>query len=216
MQRNRLPSALRPLLTWLARPRHPHGREPARGGSVGLAVQCIIAATLVIGGSADESLKPDFSGKWVIPGSAPANATCLKEGGRQESDMSSGWSPEISITQDAGTLTVEYVFFGRNDMRPPIMFRYALDGTTTSNSVMMGRGIQCSTSTAAWHGDTLVIKTEQPFHNPETGREENFEVIRRLSLESPGQLRVETTFGGVLGGPPTETTSRYTRYSESP
>ena len=96
------------------------------------------------------------------------------------------------------------------------MFRYALDGTMTSNSVMMGRGIQCSTSTAAWHGGTLVIKTEQPFHNPETGREENFEVIRRLSLESPGQLLVETTFGGVLGGPPTETTSRYTRDSEPP
>ena len=216
MRCNHMPLALRRRLTMLARPRFPRGWQFSPGGSVGLAVQFIIAAMLMIGTSAQEPLKPDFSGKWVIPGSAPANAASLKKGDWQESGMGNGWSPNITIAQDGGMLTVKYDFFTRIDMQPAIKFSYALNGTKTTNSVMMGRGIQRSISTATWHGDTLVIKTEQPFRNPETGREEIFEVTRQLSLESPGQLRVETTFGGVLGGPPTVTSTKYTRGSQPP
>jgi hypothetical protein len=174
----------------------------------------IIAAMLVICTRAQAQVKPDFSGKWIIPDIAPTNSASLENGGEQESGMGSGWGHQITIGQDGGMLTVKYDFFTRSDMQPAIKFSYALNGTKTTNSVMMGRGIERSTSTASWHGDTLVIRTEQSFHNSETGREESFEVTRRLSLESPGQLRVETTFGGVVGGPPTVTSTKYTRGSQ--
>ena len=208
--------ALRAHLAAFAQPLCLGGRMSSPGGSVGLVAQLIIAAMLVIGTTAQGQVKPDFSGKWILLGSAPAKA------GGQEWDMGTGWGRATAwgktntIAQDGGLLTVKFSFFAFSDFQPPIQFSYALNGTKTTNAVIMGHGIQRSTSTATWHGDTLVIKTEQPFRNPESGRDERFEVTRRLSFESPGQLRVETTFGGVLGGPSTVTTTRYTRGSQAP
>jgi hypothetical protein len=46
-------------------------------------------------------------------------------------------------------------------MQPALTFVYALDGSETKNSVMMGRGIQMQPSKTAWDGDKLagVIQT---------------------------------------------------------
>jgi hypothetical protein len=123
--------------------------------------------------------------------------------------MGSGWGSNITITQDAAKLTVEYAFFGRGDMQPPLKFVYALDGSETRNSVMMGRGIQPSTSKAAWQGDTLVITTMHAFTGPDSGKPSALEVKQVLSLESPASLVVETTRGGVMGGPPSTTRTVY-------
>ncbi len=216
MRRRNIPSALRLGLAVFAR-RHHHGRRKfSTRGSVIFVAHLIIAALPVTCAWAQAQVKPDFSGRWIIPGGTPANTVILNKGGEQEPGMSNGWGHQIAIGQDEVLLTVKFDFFTSIDLQPPIRFRYALNGTKTTNSVMMGRGIERSTSTAFWHGDTLVIKTEQSFHNPDTGLEESFEVTRRLSLESPGQLRVETTFGGVLGGPPTVTSTKYTRGSQPP
>ena len=211
-----IPSALRLGLAVFARRHYPGRRKFSTSGSVNFVAHLIIAALLVICTWAQAQLKPDFSGEWIIPGGAPANTASLNKGGEQEPGMSNGWGHQIAIGQDEGMLTVKCDFFTSIDLQLPIRFRYALNGTKTTNSVMMGRGIERSTSTASWHGDTLVIKTEQSFHNSDTGRQESFEVTRRLSLESPGQLRVETTFGEVLGGPPTVTSTKYTRGSQPP
>ena len=100
-------------------------------------------------------------------------------------DMGSGWGSNITITQDASRLTVEYMFFARGDMQPPLKFVYALDGSETRNSVMMGRGIQAQTSKTAWDGDKLVITTVHTFAHPETGQPMTIEVKQTLSLESP-------------------------------
>jgi hypothetical protein len=116
--------------------------------------------------------------------------------------MGSGWGSNITITQDAGRLTVEYAFFARGDMQPPLKFVFALDGSETKNSVMMGRGIQTQTSKTAWDGDRLVITTAHSFENPSNGQPMTSEVKQTLSLESPASLIVETTRSGVLGGPP--------------
>jgi hypothetical protein len=123
--------------------------------------------------------------------------------------MGSGWGSNITITQDARRLTVEYMFFSRGDMQPPLKFVYALDGSETKNSVMMGRGIQAQTSKGVWDGDKLVITTTHTFTHPETGQAMTSEVKQTLSLESPTSLIVETSRSGVLGGPASTTRTVY-------
>src|SRR5215471_17898246 len=141
---------------------------------------------------------PDFSGRWASD---------------QQADMGSGWGPAITLTQDASRLTVEYAFFGRGDMQPALRFVYALDGSETKNTVMMGRGMQVQSSRAVWQGPTLVVTTTHAFTDPQTGKDETAEVRQALTLEAPSSLVVETTRSGVLGGPPS--TSR-TVYKKQP
>jgi hypothetical protein len=165
--------------------------------------------------------RPDLSGWWTSEpdpppqpagGSQPAGRGGGSGGGRGEGrspDMGSGWGSNITIAQDAGRLTVEYLFFAPGDMQPPLKFVYALDGSETKNSVMMGRGLQVQRSKAAWNGDKLVITTVHTFEHPETGRPMASEVKQTLWLESPASLIIETTRGGVLGGPPSTTRTTY-------
>ena len=122
--------------------------------------------------------------------------------------MGSGWGSPITITQDAAKLTVEYAFFARGDMQPPLRFVYALDGKETKNSVMMGRGIQMQVSKTAWDGDKLVISTTHTMSDP-GGKPLAIIVTQTLSLESPTSLVVETTRSGVLGGPTTSARTVY-------
>ena len=123
--------------------------------------------------------------------------------------MGSGWGTLITITQDASRLTVEYAFFGRGDMQRPLRFDYAIDGSETKNSVMMGRGIQSQTSTTKWDGATFIITTHHSFTDPSTGKPAHAEVTQGLTLESPTSLVVETARAGVMGGPPTKTRTVY-------
>ena len=166
----------------------------------------------MIAGSAQAQERPVFAGRWS---SAPATTTPPGGGGpggggggggaggpqRQTTrDMGSLWGPAITIAQDATRLTVEYAFFARGDMQRPLRFTYALDGSETRNSVMMGRGVQEQLSRTSWSGDTLIITTRHPFTHPETGAQMNAEVKRALTLAADS-LIVTTTVGGVLGGP---------------
>jgi len=151
---------------------------------------------------------PDFSGRWAIePPAAAAPGAPAAPGGR--GDMGSGWGSPLTITQDATRLTVEYAFFGRGDLQPPLKFVYALDGSETKNSVMMGRGIQAQSSRTAWDGDKLVITTMHTFADANTGKPATIEVKQILSLDSPTSLVVETIRAGALGGPSTSTKTVY-------
>jgi arylsulfatase len=123
--------------------------------------------------------------------------------------MGSGWGPTITITQDAARLSVEYAFFSRGDMQPPLRFVYALDGSETKNAVMMGQGIQVQPARTKWDGDRLVITTTHSFTDPGTGKPLTIDVTQTLSLESPTSLVVATTRAGVLGGPATSTRTVY-------
>ena len=125
--------------------------------------------------------------------------------------MGSGWGSTITITQDAKQLTVEYVFFGRGDLQPPLRFVYALDGSESRNTVMMGRGMQTQTSRAVWSGATLAITTTHPLTDPATGKPASASVVQTLSLDSAGQLVVDVTRAGVLGGSETTTRTAYRR-----
>src|SRR5688572_10533165 len=113
-----------------------------RAGVTSLVFTC----TLVTIAAAQE--KPVFAGRWTSepaapPQQQPAGTARPQTGARPPArDMGSGWGPTITIAQDATALTVEYAFFARGDMQPPLRFTYALNGSETRNSVMMGRGIQ--------------------------------------------------------------------------
>lgn len=123
--------------------------------------------------------------------------------------MGSGWGSTINITQNAATLTVEYTFFGRGDMQPPLRFVYDLTGKPTTNTVMMGRGMQSQTARAKWDGAKLVLTTTHMATDPATGKQVPADVTQTLSRESPTSLVVETVRAGVLGAAPTTTKSIY-------
>jgi hypothetical protein len=166
---------------------------------------------LAIASSAAAQARPDFSGRWTAePEPTPTRGGGAGGRGRP-ADMGSGWGSPITISQDANRLTVEYMFFGRGDMQPPLRFIFALDGSETKNTVMMGRGIQEQTSHTAWEANKLIITTLHPFPNPAGGKPLTAEVKQVLSLESPTSLVIETTRGGVLGGPASTSRTVYVK-----
>jgi hypothetical protein len=175
-------------------------------------------AAAISAGSVQAQERPTFAGRWDSTPVAPARPPGAGGGGGgggggapqrpPTRDMGSLWGPALTITQDARALTVEYAFFARGDMQRPLRFNYALDGSETRNSVMMGRGIQQQLSRTAWSGDTLIITTRHPFAHPETGAQMNAEVKRALNL-SADSLIVLTTVEGVLGGPATTSRTVY-------
>lgn len=162
-----------------------------------------IMAAMLVAANALAQTKPDFSGHWTSEPETKAPAQ------QRTGDMGSGWGATLTLTQAAQRLTVEYMFFARGDMQPPLKFVYALDGSETKNSVMMGRGIQVQTSKTVWEGDTLVITTTHSYENPANGQPLKIEVKQRLTLTSPTLLVVETTRSGVLGGPTATTRTIY-------
>ena len=191
---------------------------------------CLVAILLILPAPGLlAQARPDFSGRWTTapepaPPAAPTPSAPATGAGRttaagpqrgggqpggRAGDMGSGWGPTITITQEAARLTVEYMFFARGDMQPPLKFVYALDGSETKNSVMMGHGIQVQSARTKWDGDRLVITTTHTFTDPETGKPMTTDVTQTLSLESPDSLVVATTRPGVLGGAPTSTRTIY-------
>lgn len=195
--------SIRIARSWLER----RGRLARAGACRGAGCIATLVTFAFPGAGATAQTPPDFSGEWSV------REVATGRGGRggPPPDMGSGWGRAITIAQTADTLFVEYAFFSRGDMQPPLKFRYALDGSETTNSVMMGRGIQQRTSIAAWQGDTLVITTTHALESPPAGQSGTVDVVRRLTLTSPAELRVEATIGGVMGGPPTTTLTTYTR-----
>ena len=171
------------------------------------AATVLAVAVVALGAvQAAAQTKPDFSGRWT---SEPERAARGSGPRAPRGDMGSGWGTTITVSQDANRLTVEYPFFARGDMQPPLKFVYALDGAESKNSVMMGRGIQVQASKTNWEGDKLIITTVHTFDHPANGKPMKVEVKQTLTLESPKALIVETTRGGVLGGPPSTTRTAY-------
>jgi hypothetical protein len=123
--------------------------------------------------------------------------------------MGSGWGATIVIAQDARQLKVEYPFYNRYDLQPPLTFVYPLDGTERRNTVMMGRGEQLEWSRAHWDGEALVIVTAMQVVDRGAAQPFTAELTRRLRLESPTTMTVEVTRSGVLGGPASTTRSIY-------
>jgi hypothetical protein len=166
------------------------------------SLKAIVAATMLVTPAVAQD-KPSFSGQWTREFEKPAAENAVAG----YKDLGSGWGDSITVTQDASKLVIEYAFFSRGDLQPPLRFVYALDDTATENFVMMGRGLQGQTSKAMWSDNKLVIVTTHAFTTD--GKSVTSEVKQTLSLDSPTSLVVETTRAGVPGGPSTTNRSIY-------
>jgi hypothetical protein len=147
----------------------------------------------------------DLSGRWQL---APDRNTTTNSA-RSVPTMGTSWGNEISIAQDAATLTIEFTPYVRYDMQPPTRLVYRLDGTSSTNTINVGRGPQEQTSTAAWDGPKLTITTIRTFTAARGDKPATVQTKQILSLESPTTLVVETTHGPALGGQPSTNRSVY-------
>jgi hypothetical protein len=136
---------------------------------------------------------PSFAGKWTreAPADAAAGAEAGGRGGRGGFGRG-GFGQDVTITQDATTITMEYTQ-GQN----PVKRVFKLDGSDSVNEVMMGRGGEMApqTSKAVWEGNTLVITTAGA---------RGGETKQVLSMEG-ADLVVQQTNPGRGGGDPTTT-----------
>ena len=170
----------------------------------------VLAAVAWMPIAAASQAHPDFSGRWTIESDAPpAPAPPGTPAPPARGDMGSGWGSPITITQDASQLTVEYTIFTRYDLQPPLKFVYALDGSESKSTVMMGRGAEMRSSRTSWDGAALNITTIYTMPDPVTGKPFTTEVKQKLTLASPTSLVVEVTRAGALGGPATTAKAVY-------
>ena len=170
------------------------------------------AGFLASGMSAQE--KRDFSGAWTVS-ELPAGQADGGDGPRVS--LGNGWGESFTLMQDSNMLMVERVLYRPRDYQPILKLRFALDGSKSRNTFMMGRGMQVQESTAKWAGDELVITMVHAVPDLEEGRTVRCEVTQILSLQPPRQaveepsLVIETRRCGILGGLPSVTRTVFQR-----
>jgi hypothetical protein len=159
--------------------------------------------------------RPDFTGEWtrVADSAATARPAVATTGDAafRRGEMGSGWGSPITIMHEPDRLMVEYEFFSAYDLQPRLRFIYALDGSESRNSLMIGHASSGQRSRVVWAGDTLVITTRVPGPAGADGRAGIAEVRQALALASPHVLHIETTRLGVLGGATMATRTTYTK-----
>lgn len=156
----------------------------------------------------------DFSGRWRIeaaPNSGNSGNSGRPGAAPQRGDMGSGWGSTLAITQNATQLIVESIMYSNYDLQPQPRLTYALDGSESRNTLMMGRGLQELSSHARWEGTNLRITTVHSFTDPTSGTSRTMTVTQTLSLSSPTTLVIDVTRAGVLGGSPSTTKTVYTK-----
>jgi hypothetical protein len=127
--------------------------------------------------------KADFSGTWTqVPDAAAA------QGGGRGGRGLLGLGQQATIAQDAKALTIT-----RATQAGEFKSTYNLDGSTSTNSVIVGENSLELVSTSKWDGSQLVITTTSNFQG------NTFETTMRLSLDG-GTLVVETTRPDFQGG----------------
>lgn len=157
----------------------------------------VAAAALVLGSAAVfAQAKPNFAGKWVLE-PAPEAAPAPGGGGGGRGGRGGGLGTELTITQDASMVKLDYMAGGRNP--GPMSLTYKLDGSDSMNA---GAGGNEQTSKAMWDGDKLVVTTALMMGG------NTVEQKRTFSLEG-GNLIVEQVQPGRDGGPGTPNRMTY-------
>ncbi len=141
--------------------------------------------------------KPNFAGKWAMempagggaPGGGGGGGGRGGRGGRGGGAVS---GMEVTITQDANTLTIEKMQ-GQN----PVKLTIKLDGSDSKNTVMGRGGEMEQTQKAMWEGNNLTITTSMDMGgNPVSTKQ-------TLSMEG-GNMVVQNY--GADGSPTTKLT----------
>jgi hypothetical protein len=129
--------------------------------------------------------KPNFAGKWTMEmpaggampgGGAPGGGGRGGRGGGRGGAVS---GMEVTITQDANTLTIN-----KTQGQNPVTLKINLNGSDSPNTITTGRGEMRQTLMAVWEGDKLTITTSMDMGNGPTSTKQT------LSLEG-GNLVVE-------------------------
>jgi hypothetical protein len=153
--------------------------------------------------------RPDFSGRWTTP--PPATASGVRGVSIATGTIGSGWTDDITITQDASRLIVERAQFSAYDIQPPMRLTYALDGSESRNTINMGRGPQEILSRAVDQDGALMITSGYRFPAPDGSGTETVELRQVLSLDASGSLIITTTLGALGDGSPSTAITTYNR-----
>ena len=158
------------------------------------AVLSAATVVLMVAGLVAQA-KPNFAGKWMMdPASAPAPPAGGGGGGGRGGGRGGALGMELTITQDANTLTINYM--GGGQAPAPVTLTYKLDGSESKN-MMAGRGGQTEqVSKAMWSGNTIVVTTTVNVGGNPTEQ-------KRVFAMEGGNMTVETT---AAGGTPTKVT----------
>jgi len=151
--------------------------------------------------------RPDLSGIWIAAEPAAAQSVASRGDARfATGGAGTGWASPLTITQTPTELGVGYEVFSAYDLQPPLHFVYALDGSPSTNTMMIGHATATLRSQTAWRGDTLVITTSFPSPPEARGGPARVAVRQSLHLEGRTTLVIETVRAGILGA--TATTTR--------
>ena len=150
--------------------------------------------------------RPDFSGEWTRVDSATEQRSVAAVGDAsfRVGNMGSGWGSPLTLRQEGNRLVVEYSHFSTYDLQPKLRFVYALDGSESRNTVMIGHAESVLRSRATWSDSSLVITTTFAVPPGVAGGD----VRHVLILTSSTSLIVETTRPGIA---PTTVRTIYTR-----
>ena len=145
------------------------------------------AAAMVLWVSTAAAQQPNFAGKWTPDAeqNAAANPGGGGGGGRG-GGRGGGMMGPMTITQDAGTLTI-----ARETPNGAVTTTYKLDGS--EQEIQQGQGT--AKATAKWDGSKLVITTTR------TMDQGSFTTTAEYTLEG-GDLVISTTSPGRGGGDP--------------
>jgi hypothetical protein len=148
--------------------------------------RAVLALVLAVSGLAGQT-RPDFSGKWTL-----VSATPLPPNPQPEQVISIGteWTNDLTLKQDAATLTVDYVSFSR--AHAPVTLVYAFDGTERRTIDRNGVAPQDRLTRATWRGAQLVLTTVIP-RVDDAGKPEPMETTHVLSLDAAGLLKIEVS-----------------------
>lgn len=186
--------------------RHPEPVVPHRPATAALALLTCVAVPAT-------AQHPDFSGAWALDsaGSAQRSVAATGDARFRIGDMGSGWGTTLTLAQQASRLLVQYEYFSTYDLQPPLSYIFALDGSASRNSIMIGHAATEEWSRAAWRGDTLVISTTMPAPGSSDGSPRTAAMRQALHLESASTLVIETTRVGMNGAPTRTSRSVYRR-----
>ncbi len=140
------------------------------------------AAALVVMTAGLFAQATNFAGKWTRVDD-PAAAAAAPGGGGGRGGGRGGFGQEVTITQDAKTITMEYMQGGQGGATP-VKRVYNLDGSDSKNTMSFGGNTMEQVSKAKWDGGKLVITTAG----------QNGETTQTLSLTG-GNLVVESAGG---------------------
>ena len=168
----------------------------------------MVAALLLVAGTASAQGKPNFAGKWTLvpdPNAAPPGGGGGRGGGGRGGGRGGAVSgPEVTITQDATTLKIERAQ-GQNTVA--LIYTIGGEGKNTMPGRQGGAGTEVTYKTA-WEGSKLVISSTQNM-TMQDGTPMAMTSKQALSIAADGTLLVENTSTPMGGGDPVTTQVTY-------